>query len=71
MERIVKEILVNGDIRYKIESNRTFFGLIPTKWHTVFVDYKDMKLGAVFATYEEATNYIDFNPVVKRIIINE
>jgi hypothetical protein len=34
MKRIVVEELANGKTQYRVETDRKFFGLIKTKWHT-------------------------------------
>lgn len=76
-KRIIEETLSDGKVQYRVETNRTFFGLIKTDWHT---DSYTVDLGtysfekyAVFATLGDAQEYcgIDRNPVVKRTLIVE
>lgn len=77
MKRIIKETLDNGDIQYRVETNRCFFGLFKCKWHTDtcihFYGDIEIRCAAVFNTLREAQIYcgIDPNPVVKRQIIEE
>lgn len=76
MKRIVEETLKDGKIRYRVESNRIFFGLIPCKWHTCTVHYSneycyDISCNAVFDTLKEAEIFADIetNPVIKRVVL--
>lgn len=76
MKRIIKETLKDGSTKYRVESNRTFFGLIPCKWHTCTITipygFGDVQCDAVFNTLEKAQRFIgiDTNPVVNRTIVD-
>lgn len=57
MKRIVEETLENGEKQYRVETDRRFFGLIKTNWHTdsVYLGYPyDTTCNAVFGTLREA-----------------
>lgn len=76
MKRIVEETLKDGRIRYRVESNRTFFGLLPCKWYTCTVyinnEYSyDIACDAVFDSLKEAEIFADIetNPVIKRVVL--
>lgn len=75
MRRIVKETLSNRDIKYRVETDRCFFGLIKCKWHTDTVTIPmsdgDITVLAVFDTLKEAQIHcgIDPNPVIREEII--
>lgn len=75
MKRIIKETLKDGSTKYRVESNRTFFGLIPCKWYTCTITipygFGDVQCDAVFNTLEKAQRFIgiDTNPVVNRTIV--
>lgn len=77
MKRIVKETLKNGEIQYRVETNRMFFGLIPCEWYTCLTWYVTAKYceyvpcDAIFNTLREAQIFcgIDPNSVVHTEII--
>ena len=74
MKRIVEETLENGEKQYRVETDRRFFGLIKTNWHTdtVYLGYPyDTTCNAVFCTLREAQIHcgINPNPVIKREVI--
>lgn len=77
MRRIVKETLSNGDTKYRVETDRCFFGLIKCKWYTDTVTIPmfagDITVLAVFDTLREAQIYcgIDPNPVIRKEIIKD
>lgn len=77
MKRIVKEILKNGKVQYRVEKNTKFFGLIPCKWHTCTVtfscDFGDITCESIFNTLEEAQEFygINNNPVIEREVLTE
>lgn len=62
MRRIVEETLADGTKQYRVETNKTLFGLITTKWHTdtVFIvgDGWDANVPAVFDTLEQAEIHV-------------
>lgn len=61
MKRIVEETLADGSTQYRVETNKTFLGLITTKWHTDSFYYVgdgwDANLPAVFDSLEEAESH--------------
>lgn len=75
MKRIVKELHSNGDITYRVETNRWFFGLLPCKWHvdtiTVSCFCGDITCKAVFSTLKEAKIHcgIKVYPIIKEEIV--
>lgn len=75
MRRIVKETLSNRDTKYRVETDRCFFGLIKCKWHTDTVTIPmsggDITVLAVFNTLREAQIHcgINPNPVIREEII--
>lgn len=77
MRRIVKETLSNRDVKYRVETDRCFFGLIKCKWHTDTVTIPmfggDITVLAVFDTLKEAQIHcgINPNPVIRKEIITE
>ena len=73
MKRIVEEKLKNGTIRYRVETNRCFLGLIPCSWHSCskYLGMGDCRVDAVFFKLEDAMMFagIDPNPVVGRKVL--
>lgn len=74
MKRIVEETLENGEKQYRVETDRTFFGLIKTNWHadSIYLGYPyDITCAAVFGTLREAQVHcgINPNPVKERKIL--
>ena len=59
MKRIVEETLGNGNIRYRVETNR-ILGFIPCKWYTdTFYDgERDITFDAIFDNIDEAYSHI-------------
>lgn len=57
MKRIVEETLVNGKKRYKVQSNKKFFGLITGDWYNINIpigDGWDAMVPAIFNNLETA-----------------
>ena len=42
MKRIIEETLANGKKRYRVQSNKKFFGLITCDWYTI-----DIPIGGI------------------------
>lgn len=53
MKRIIKDIKFNGNIQYRVETNK-IFKIIPFFWRTELINYHKL---AIFETLDDARNY--------------
>ena len=75
-KRIIKEIMGDGRVRYRIETNR-LFGLIPIKWTTAIESVPIDGFGtecnflAIFDSLEDAQCFCGITPKKDKVVRKE